>query len=717
MKNIFIKDIMIRDIKTVRPEDRLKKVARIMRQTRLDGLPVTDSNERLIGIMTKANFYDAVVDGISSDAPIKDLYTKDVVSVYESEKAPYHVMAKEVKSSRVSSAVVVNEKEEVVGMFTKASWIIAMLNEESYVNDQLMAMLHNMHNGLIAVSNEGLVNNLNRAAEKILNVSADAVIGKPVSGLLPGLDLENVLKKGESSIGIKHSQGELSLLCNINPIIVHDKLKGANIVFQDFTDLDRLVSELESVTELYETLQSVMKIAFDGIIVVDENGNISMINQAAAKFFRQRVEDMVGRPVEEVVENTTLHKVVKTGEPEVNKVQFIGGIPYVVSNMPVTRKGRVIGGICKIMFRNLQEVQDLADELANVDQQLKYYKNRVSGESISRISFDQIVTADPTFNRIKEDAEIAARGTSNILITGQSGTGKELIAQAIHNASQFNDGLMVKVNCAAIPDTLLESEFFGYAPGAFTGAKRTGQKGKLASADGGTLFLDEIGDMSVSLQGKLLRVLQDGTFEPIGSTKPVHVNVRFIAATNHDLKMLVHEGLFRQDLFYRLNVIHFQIPPLNQRRHDIILLAHYFLEKYNKIFGTNVKGVSNEVQQALLDHEWPGNVRELENVIERAINFATGSKIEIKDLPLYLRERKNGYATMGDQPFHQQSSLIKHSSASYHQPFRESRQSHERDSIVAALKQFGGNKSKAARALGISRSWLYEKISRLDINN
>ncbi len=702
MRYIRMSDIMNRSFKTVKPEDNLKKVARLLRQTRLDGLPVIDDSGVLVGIMTKANFYDAVADGLSPEEKIHELYTKKVVYLYETDSASYDMLAEGVKASPISCGVVVNNKKGVVGLITKSGWIKAMREEETFVNDQLMAMLQNMHNGLVAVSIEGVVNSLNRAAEKILNTSADLCVGKPVSDLLPNLNLENVFLNGEASIGIKHSQGKLSLLCNINPIVINSKITGANIVFQDLTDLNRLVFELESVTKHYETLHSVMEIAYDGLIVVDEKSNISMVNRAAAKFFRKREEDMVGKPVEDVIENTKLHKVVQTGVPEISQLQFIGGTPYVVSSIPVMRKGVIIGAVGKIMFRNLKEAKDLAEKLANMDQQLAYYKRKALQEKDSKNDFEQIITADPVFQRIKEDAEIVARGTSNILITGQSGTGKELIAQSIHQASYCSNGPMVKVNSAAIPESLLESEFFGYAPGAFTGAKRGGKKGTLTAADGGTLFLDEIGDMSFSLQGKLLRVIQDGTFEPIGSNKPVRVNVRFIAATNHELKRLVQEGRFRSDLYYRLNVIHFQIPPLNERRHDIILLVNYFLKKYNQIFGTSIEGITHEVQRAFIEHEWPGNVRELENVIERAINFARGSKVEIKDLPLYLRESK-------------QNAEFVQGPVSSRQILRASRETHEKESIEAALNQVGGNKAAAARILGISRSWLYEKMSKLNI--
>jgi transcriptional regulator with PAS, ATPase and Fis domain len=295
-----------------------------------------------------------------------------------------------------------------------------------------------------------------------------------------------------------------------------------------------------------------------------------------------------------------------------------------------------------------------------------------------------------------------SRGTSNILITGESGTGKELIAQAIHKNSAFKAGPLVKVNCAAIPDSLMESEFFGYVPGAFTGANRGGKKGKLAMADGGTLFLDEIGDMPATLQSKLLRVIQDKCFEPIGSNRPQKVDVRFIAATNQNIRELVETGRFRSDLFYRLNVIHLHIPPLRARCQDIHLLVQYFLERYNRIFGTHVSEISREVRDIFLSYPWPGNVRELENVIERGINFARGPFIEKQDLPVYLREHTPG-------------SEAEKKPIGAMQRLKSSRSDHEREIIQEALKKAGGNRARAARALGISRSWLYERMSRMGI--
>jgi transcriptional regulator with PAS, ATPase and Fis domain len=696
-----MRDVMSRPVVTLRPGDSLQKAARLFRQVKHEGLPVVGTDGRLIGLMSKANLYDAVAAGMGPDTPVTDIFTRDVVTV--NENMPYDKVAEAVRTSRVGAGVVLNDRNEVVGMFNKADWIKAMFKKEALLNCKLQAVIDTMHNGLIAVDGRGMVTTFNRAAEKIFSIASCETIGKPVGMLMPGIELNGLMEAGQVAIGIKHVQGELSLLCNITPVLVEGRATGAIIAFQDLTDLENIVSELESVTKLYETLLLVMEMAYDGIIVVDQAGCITLVNRPAAEFFRRRVEDMVGKPAPEVIDNTRLHVVARTGVAEINQLQFIGGIPYVVSSLPIMRQGRVIGAVGKILFRHLEEVKVLANKLAAMDQQLKFYKSRTYQGSTDRVGFSQIITADVKFNIIKNEAEIAARGISNIFITGESGTGKDLLAQAIHQCSPRRGGPFVRINCAAIPENLLESEFFGYAPGAFTGAQRGGKRGKLAIADGGTLFLDEIGDMSLNLQGKLLRVLQDRSFEPVGSNQTVRVDIRFVAATNKDIDLMIQKSLFRSDLYYRLNVISLHIPPLRDRREDIILLMHYFLDKYNRIFGANITDISAGVRQILLGHDWPGNVRELENVVERAINFAHGSRIEVEDLPLYLREKDHSL-NRGDNQFRRSKM------------FRACRESAEREVIVAALGQTNGNKAEAARILGVSRSWLYEMMSRTGLS-
>ncbi len=707
MHTLTVSSIMSHSFETLHLGDTLQRAALLMRKSKLDVLPVINADGQLLGLMTKANLYDAVAAGEAPDTPVKnDHIKKNVVTLHQD--MPYNEVTEIVKKSRVGTAIVLDDQNKVVGIFTKASWIMAMFENETMLNHQMQIILNSMHNGLVAMDARGRITRINQTAEKLFGITTSQAYGKPVPLFFQGLELDEVLLKGVVSIGIKSTYGDHTLLCNITPMITMGNLNGAIIIFQDLTDLEYIASELESVTELYNTLQSVMEIAYDGIIVIDRKGMITMANQAAADFFNKSRENIVGKPVDDIVENSRLCEVVKTGVAELHQFQFINGNPYVVSRMPIVRDGKVLGAVGKILFSNFKDVRDLAQKFIRLDQKVAYYKNQIRNDTNNKITFDQIITSHDTFKKIKERAEIAAQSSSSILITGESGTGKELMAQSIHEAGVGRDKRLVKVNCAAIPADLLESEFFGYASGAFTGAQKQGKLGKLALADGGTLLLDEIGDMSPNLQGKLLRVLQDKSFEPIGSNKTIHVNFRVIAATNQDLYQMVQEKRFRGDLYYRLNVIHFHIPPLRERPQDIILLVHFFIEKYNHILGSAIQDISDDAMNLLLHHTWPGNVRELENVIERVANFVKGNIVDIDDLPPNLKEKEKKIPLcMIDSPCPLPA----------RQRLHTSREDHDKLAIQAALKEANGNKAKAAKILGISRSWLYTKMSRVGLGS
>ncbi|MCP4163831.1 MAG: PAS domain-containing protein [Deltaproteobacteria bacterium] len=693
-----LNDIVVKPFETLRTYDTLAKAAQFLKKTKFDGIPVINSKGKLTGVMTKSNLYDAVSKGFNPDTPINDFYIKDPVTI--EENLSYSELFEIVKSATIGTGIVINNQNVVTGVFNKTDWIQAMFQKEAQLSNRLKAIYDTMHNGLIAVDSKGDITDLNSAAEMILSVGFSA-IGKPANSLLPNLDINRTILSKNPQIGIKYQHNNINLLCNITPVKSYKNMKGAIIVIQDTTDLARIVSELANVTHQYETLESVMEIAYDGIVVVDQDCKITMLNRVAENIFNKKNKDLIGKKADGVIDNTKLHIVVKTGMPQTNKIQLINSEPFVVTTLPIKKNEKVIGAVCKIIFRDMAEVKELAERLENLDQELAYYKEDTGYIKNASIEFDTILTNDPDFMKLKKEAEIASRGVSNILITGESGTGKELFAKAIHMSGICRQGPLVRVNCAAIPDSLLESEFFGYAKGAFTGASEKGKIGKLQAADGGTLFLDEIGDMSISLQSKLLRVLQDQVFEPVGSNMSIKVNVRFIAATNQDLSDLINRGKFRKDLFYRLNVIHLALPSLRNRINDIELLASYFLEKYNRTFGTSVSYISKQVLELLNNHDWPGNVRELENVIERAINFAGTDFLEVSDLPIYLQERSKPVKI----------SKSKSSELSLKNNIGE----HETELILEALEATGGNKAKAARILGISRSWLYKKIAKIDI--
>ena len=375
----------------------------------------------------------------------------------------------------------------------------------------------------------------------------------------------------------------------------------------------------------------------------------------------------------------------------------IKGINYLVYRIPVYQDEQIIGAIGKIVYRQLHEVRET----------FKRYERKELGDiatrktpETSRFSFDEIISKDLQMEKLFKSGMKAAKGKTTILIRGESGTGKELFAHAIHSSSNRKNAPFITVNCAAIPEHLLESEFFGYEEGAFTGAKHKGKVGKFDLANGGTLFLDEIGDMSLQLQAKLLRVLQEREFYRVGGTEKITVDIRIIAATNRNLEEMVEKGEFREDLFYRLNVISFEIPPLRKRKGDILLLCESFIEGLNKQNGTSITGWDPLAEQALLEHDWPGNVRELRNVCERAMVFADNGVIHVEDLPDYLL-KKIGF-----------NLLLEEDENELERPLLERA---EEMAIRAALKKAEGNKSKACKLLGISRSVLYDKLKKYEV--
>jgi len=329
----------------------------------------------------------------------------------------------------------------------------------------------------------------------------------------------------------------------------------------------------------------------------------------------------------------------------------------------------VIGGV--EVFRDLSPLRQLSRELEE------------------RYSFGQIIGKSKPMRELFALLENVAETDSTVLIYGESGTGKELVARALHYNGPRREGPFVAVNCAALPEALLESELFGYERGAFTGATRS-KPGRFELADGGTLFLDEVGEMGLAVQAKLLRVLDQKEFERLGGTKTIRVDVRIIAATNRDLEADVASGRFRRDLFYRLNVVSIHLPPLRERREDIPLLVEHFVRKFGEKMGRKVRSVSPEAMRLLMDYDWPGNVRELENAIEHAFVMMRGDTILPEDLPETIRERKASVVPGG----------------------RGLLEDGERQALLAALEQAGWNRGEAARILGISRTTLWRKMRK-----
>ena len=436
-------------------------------------------------------------------------------------------------------------------------------------------------------------------------------------------------------------------------------------------------------------IETILDSIADGVFTVDLEKNITSFNRAAETITGISRKQAIGQKCFDVFHanicqgSCALEKSITTGRPlidvHINILNRFGTpVPVSVSTAVLRdERGNIVGGV--ETFRDLSALEEMRKEL------------------IRQYSFMDIVSKNHEMQKLFDILPDIAESDSTVLLQGPSGSGKELFARAIHAASPRNTGPYVTVNCGALPDTLIESEMFGYVRGAFTDAKKD-KPGRFARAEGGTLFLDEIGDLSPGLQVKLLRVLQNGEYEPLGATAPVKANVRIIAATNKDLVQQVAHGLFREDLYYRLNVIKIVLPPLSSRREDIPLLVEHFINHHNVQKGKNITGVSREVMNFFMTYAFPGNVRELQNIIEHAIVLCRGPLITMEHLPLELRR----LSSTGHGAPATSLSELKQAEARV---------------IRDALAKHGGNKTRAARELGINPSTLWRKMKKLGIQS
>ncbi|GIM45439.1 sigma-54-dependent Fis family transcriptional regulator [Collibacillus ludicampi] len=439
-----------------------------------------------------------------------------------------------------------------------------------------------------------------------------------------------------------------------------------------------------------DLLEEVLEKAHECIVVTDPDGFILLMNRRYREFLG--VDHVVGKHVTEVIPNTRMHIVGKSGKAEIAEIQRIHGQDMIANRVPIFKNGKLVAVLGTVMFQDVRELHALAATVDQLKRELAYYKRELRRKLGANYHFENIIGSSPKMQAVKKLAQKVAKSDTTVLITGESGTGKELFAHAIHAASRREMGPFIRVNCAAIPDTLLESELFGYEAGAFTGALQKGKKGKFELANHGTILLDEIGDMPLTLQAKLLRVLQEKEVERLGGTKPISIDVRIIASTHRDLRERIREGKFREDLFYRLNVVTINIPPLRERLEDLPELVHDLLDQLMESTGIHVRKIEEDVWDLLSGYSWPGNVRELRNALESALHLMEGDCLKADHFLIPQPEKKE--STFGVRPL------------------RESIEEAEKEAIVRALAATVGNKLEAAKLLGISKSSFYQKLEK-----
>ena len=469
----------------------------------------------------------------------------------------------------------------------------------------------------------------------------------------------------------------------------------------------------------------------EGILVVDKSARVVWVNDRwqrnMASLGFSTTDQIIGRPVEEIVPNTLMRQVVETGKPILLDVLENKAGTYLVSRFPLhDDSGAVIGAVGLILYDQIESLKPLIGKMGRLQSELAQAQKELARQRRTRYTFSNFVGNSERALEVKSRARRAAVLSTTVLLLGETGTGKELLAQAIHAASQRARHPFIAVNVAAIPDTLLEAEFFGVAPGAYTGADRRGRDGKFKLADGGTLFLDEIGDMPMALQSKLLRVLQEREVERLGSNDVSRVDVRVIAASSVDLATLVADGRFRSDLYYRLNVLPIRLPPLRERPEDLEALCEHLLEQLALEQEMLPKEIDRDALEALAALPWPGNVRELRNVLERACSLWDGMRLTMEAfrevLPeidaVAVRERSGGRAAPTPVSASARSETIGSPDGSSEPPIvslpatlPERIAELERAAIREALRATGGNRVQAARRLGIARATLYQKLA------
>ena len=504
-------------------------------------------------------------------------------------------------------------------------------------------ILYASHNGIVIIDRYGVILVYNKAARHLLEDDDHSLVGRQFSEIRPETwpDLKNILETGSSQIGKKIVLPQATIIANRNPIIVDGKIVGAISVFQDISEYEAMISSLQGYRKLHRQLEGIFESSFDGLYITDGKANTIRVNSAYERITGLKREDVIGRNMMDLVKDGVLdHSVtldVLERRGQVTIMQKIKGDKHLlVTGTPIfDDEGRIT-----LVVTNVRDMTLLNEVKAELEESRRlssrYYQALVEQEKFRHALRDMVAKSSAMIQTVQRAIKVAAVDAS-VLLYGESGAGKSMLARIIHIISPRKEMPFIKINCGAIPESLIESELFGYAKGAFTGAALEGKAGLIEVAHTGTVFLDEVGELTLAMQVKLLQVIEEKVFTRLGGTKPISVDVRIIAATNRDLKALVKQGRFREDLYYRLNVIPIHIPPLRERRDDIAALALNRLEKFNKVSGC-AKRLDQVVMDRLMRYNYPGNVRELINIMERMMIMSDGNLISISDLPAEFKE-------------------------------------------------------------------------------
>lgn len=621
----------------------------------------------------------------------------DIIFEVTGNDAVYQEIAREKKEKTILVqgrvafilANLIQEKEELM----KKS------NEEAYLRELVFNI---SDNGMIVINKDEEVVFFNKEAENLTGIAAEKTIGRPIQAVMPASSLPRVVQTAvtESNQRARLDNGRDILTTRMPIRNEQGDILGAFAIFKGITEMTRLAEEITNLKHIQKMLEAIIYSSDDAISVVDEKGKGLLINPAYSRITGLDESDVIGKPANtDIVEGESMHlQVLKTQKPVRGARMKVGPArrDVIVNVAPVMVNGELKGSVGVI--HDLSEIQNLTKELQRARRMIRNIE--------AKYTFDDIISESKEMNLCLEQARLYARTSATVLLRGESGTGKELFAHAIHNASDRKYNQFVRVNCAAIAESLLESELFGYEEGAFSGARRGGKKGFFEEAHRGSIFLDEIGELTPGTQAKLLRVLQEGEIMRVGGTKPIQIDVRVIAATNVHLEKAIINGDFREDLYYRINRMPIYIPPLRERPRDIAPLSIHLLKKLNGEYGRDIRTISPEAIQMLEGYGWPGNVRELENILGRAIIFMDvhARMLERADLPSLFLENDSAV------PFRNKQIQTDNPLS-----LGEQLANVEKEIIQKTLNRLNGNKTATARELGLSIRNLYYKLTKYNL--
>lgn len=661
----------------------------LMKEKKVPGLPLLTEQGHIQGMVSKEQILEKGLDGIAPEAKAVNYLTTRFIPLKE------ETLAEEVWDLPFELYPVLNSQDEITGVVSKYQLGLALFQHSELRRQELEAVFDSAHNGILAINKQGIITSLNPAAEKPTRSTRAEAVGKFLTDVIIPTGLLEVVRSGVPAFGVKFQVGRRQYITNRTPIIKNGEVIGAVGVFQDVSEIEKILQELRSVRHLNDQLKTIVDSSYDGIIICDDQGEILRCNPAVERILGLSAPELVGKPFRELVErglftNNIIQMVKKeSGPANILERPYADHSLLITGNPVVDEEGEISKIVINI--RDMSELLILREALEESKQLSEKYQSEIVELKNNIDPEFNLIVRSPAMEQVLELAQRVSKVDAPVVLIGENGVGKEEIARFVHQHSERKGFPFLKVNCGSVPEELLAQELFG-------GKSRSGKKsGLLERGHLGTLFLEEIEQMPLSLQSKLLRVMQDKEFVPDEGQQALAADVRIIVSTGKPLKELVDKGTFREDLFFRLNVVPIKIPALRERREDIIPLIHFFLKQNNKRYSLEKELASDSVE-LMLAYSWPGNVREMANIIERLVVTAEGKVIKAKEVNFVLFERAQDPERMVSV-----AGVI---------PLKTAIDEVEHQLVSLAMEKYGTT-VKAAEALGVNQSTVVRKLKKL----